>query len=217
MWPAASIAADNAVPQSGRAQLLDTAFPRNFGGGRLDGSTAFSKDGEKIHSHFFGQSSFAEYMLCHQRSVVKVPKDIPLEKLAPLGCGITTGAGTVLNTFQLKAGESFVVFGAGAVGLAAILAAKALGASVIIAVGRNVTKMNMAKEFGATHILDGNHANTAEEVRQILPGGMRYALDTTGNPKIIEKAIACLGTVAKPHFAACRSRPSQFPSISSIS
>jgi aryl-alcohol dehydrogenase len=171
------------------------AFPRNFGGSRLDGSTAFSKDGEKIHSNFFGQSSFAEYTICHHRSVVKVPKEIPLQVLAPLGCGIATGAGAVMNVFKLKQGQSMVVFGAGAVGLAAILAARALGASAIIAVGRNKLKMDLAKQFGATHIIDGNHPNVPEAVKAIVPGGARYALDTTAVPRIIENAFASLGTL----------------------
>jgi aryl-alcohol dehydrogenase len=179
--------------KDGSPAYCDQAFPRNFGGSRMDGSTAFSKDGEKIHSNFFGQSSFAEYTICHHRSVVKVPKEIPFEVLAPLGCGLTTGAGAVFNVFGMKKGQTMVVFGAGAVGLAAILAARAVGADTIIAVGRNKVKMDMARAFGATHIIDGNHPNVPEAVKAIVPGGVRYALDTTGVPRIIENAWACLG------------------------
>ena len=111
----------------GRPSYCTTFFERNFGGQRMDGSTALDKDGQALHSHFFGQSSFATYALASQNSVVKVPQDAPLESLGPLGCGVQTGAGAVLNSLKPEPGSSIAVFGTGAVGISAIMAAVAAG------------------------------------------------------------------------------------------
>lgn len=177
---------------AGAPSYCAKSFELNFCGGRLDGSSALSKGEEKIHSHFFGQSVFSEYAVCNERNAVRVDKDLPFEVLAPLGCGIVTGAGTVMNVFRMKKGQSIVVFGAGAVGLAVILAARALGAGPIIAVGRNQLKMNMAREFGATHLVEGSSEAVAM-VKQILPGGADFTVDTTASTVVIERAVACLG------------------------
>src|SRR5207245_10174364 len=91
-------------------------------------------DGEKVHDHFFGQSSFATYALANERNVVKVSRDVPLERLGPLGCGIQTGAGAVINALNVRPGTSFASFGAGAVGCSAISAARAGGATTILAI-----------------------------------------------------------------------------------
>src|SRR5690606_6354593 len=112
----------------------DTAMPRIFGGGRLDRSVALSAGDEPIHSHFFGQSSFASHAIVPERTAVKVASDLPLISLAPLGCGIITGAGTVLNSVALQSGQSIAIFGTGAVGLSAVMAARLAGATNIIAI-----------------------------------------------------------------------------------
>ena len=112
-------------------------FSYNFAAQRPDGSTALSQDGQPIHSHFFGQSSFATYALCLERNVVKVPHDAPLELLGPLACGVQTGAGAVINALRVGAGRSIAVFGTGSVGLSAIIAARLVGAAVIIGVDLN--------------------------------------------------------------------------------
>lgn len=95
-------------------------YNSNFSGARLDGSSAFKQGETKVHGHFFGQSSFATYALASERNIVKVPKDVPLELLGPLGCGVQTGAGSVLNSLNPEVGSSIAVFGADSVGLSAV-------------------------------------------------------------------------------------------------
>jgi len=129
---------------------------RNFGASRPDGSTAFSTNGEKIHSHFFGQSSFSTHVVTPIRNVVKAPSDIALDILAPLGCGIQTGAGSILNELNVKTGSVVLVLGAGAVGMSAIMAARIAGAQTIIALDLSVTRLALAKELGASHCLLGD-------------------------------------------------------------
>ena len=101
-------------------------FGCNFGGTRADGSATVHHHGVPIFGNFFGQSSFAAYALANEANTVKVPKEAPIELLGPLGCGIQTGAGAVLNTFKPDAGSSIAVFGCGSVGLSAIMAANAV-------------------------------------------------------------------------------------------
>ena len=112
-----------------------TFFEHNFAAARPeDGSSALSRDGELIHAHFFGQSSFATHSVARERNIVALDESIPFEIAAPFGCGIQTGAGAVLNVFRPPAGSSLVVFGAGAVGLSAVMAAAIAGCTTIVAV-----------------------------------------------------------------------------------
>jgi D-arabinose 1-dehydrogenase-like Zn-dependent alcohol dehydrogenase len=118
---------------SGHSPYCDRAGEANFGGARLDGTNGVHRHrgaaiAGDVHGHFFGQSSFATYALTTERNTVKVPDGIPLEILAPLGCGLQTGAGAVLNTFRMSPRESIAVFGTGAVGLAAVMAARVAAA-----------------------------------------------------------------------------------------
>src|SRR6202158_3317508 len=107
---------------SGRMANCEKTFPLSFGGARLDGSTAtLDAHGEKVHDHFFGQSSFATYALANERHVVRVSLDVPLERLGPLGCGIQTGAGAVMNALKVRPGTSFASFSAGAVRCSALM------------------------------------------------------------------------------------------------
>src|SRR5205807_9187908 len=140
----------------GRYSYYERGFEANFGGTRLDGSNSLSRNGAGpgVHGHFFGQSSFATHSLATERNVVKVPRDVPLELLGPLGCGLQTGAGAVLNSLRVPAQASLAVFGTGAVGLAAIMAAKIAGAHPIIAVDVNPKRLELARELGASHVLD---------------------------------------------------------------
>src|SRR4030095_6713184 len=96
--------------------------------------TALSQHGERLAGHFFGQSSFATYALAEERSAVHVPDDVPLDVVAPMGCGIITGAGSVFYSFAVRPGQSIAVFGAGSVGLSAIMAARLCGADHILAI-----------------------------------------------------------------------------------
>lgn len=166
---------------------------RNFGRARLDGSTAFRLDGEPVGSHFFGQSSFASMTNAAVASVVKVDHDLPLELLAPLGCGIMTGAGAVLNALRSQPGSAFAVFGAGAVGLAAVLAAVLAGCSTIIAVDRSRERLELALELGATHTFEAGDEDIEARIRAITGDGVDGALDTTGAPAVFTTMLRSLG------------------------
>jgi aryl-alcohol dehydrogenase len=176
----------------GVAGYCEKFMPLNFGGSRMDGSTPLRKNGEVVHGNFFGQSSFAEYAICNVHNAVRVPKELAFELLAPLGCGIITGAGAVMNAFRLQPGQSIAVFGVGSVGLSAIMAARASGASAIIAVDVLESRLQLAKELGATDVVNGSQSNSEEAIKAIVPSGVRYALDTTGRPSVIQTAVACL-------------------------
>ncbi len=166
----------------------------NFGGRRADGSTAFSDDSGPISSHFFGQSSFAAHTNAPERSVVKVDADLPLELLGPLGCGIQTGAGAVLNSLEVPTGSTFAVFGTGAVGSSAILAAVVAGCTTIIAVDNVGSRLDLAKELGATHVINSGTQDVAAEVERITRGrGIDNAVDTTGVPAVLRQAADVLG------------------------
>ena len=124
-----------------------TFFPGNFSGARLDGSTTMRKGSEIIHGSFFSQSSFASHSLANERNVVKVDADLPLEMLGPLGCGIQTGAGGVINSLKARPGTSIAVFGAGSVGVSAIMAAVVSGCTTIIAVDVNDGRLEDGQEL----------------------------------------------------------------------
>lgn len=171
------------------------SFPAlNFGGGRADGSTSLSDANGAIASNFFGQSSFASHAVTMERNVVKVDADIPLEWLGPLGCGIQTGAGAVINALRARAGSSILIIGGGSVGLSAVMAAKIRQCSTIILVERHAARRALGQEFGATHIIDGGNADgVVAAVRAIAPTGVDQALDTTGIPALLDAAMQCLG------------------------
>ena len=167
-------------------------FAQNFGGARPDGSTGISKGDDAVHSHFFGQSSFAGYALAAERSVVRVREDVPLELLGPLGCGIQTGAGGVLNTLHPEAGTSIAVFGAGAVGISAIMAAVVTGCATIIGIDVKDNRLELARELGATHTINGGEADAVEEIGNITGGGADYTLETTAVPELLSQAVQAL-------------------------
>lgn len=175
-----------------RTSYCTDFFGRNFGGSRPDGSTALESSVGPVHSHFFGQSSFATHALCRERNVIRVPTDVPLDLLGPLACGIQTGAGAVINALAVGSGSSIIVVGAGSVGLSAVMAARLVGATVIVAVDLNEDRLLLAQELGATHIFNPQTDNVAEGVRTICPLGADYALETTGSAEVIRSAIEML-------------------------
>jgi aryl-alcohol dehydrogenase len=169
------------------------SFPAlNFGGRRPDGSTSLRDGDTAVSSHFFGQSSFATHANVAERSVVKVPASAPLEILGPLGCGLSTGAGTVLNVLKPEAGSSIVIFGAGAVGSAGLLAAVVAGCSTIIMVDVIPRRLEWALQLGATHVVNGRDQDAVAAVRLITGGGAQFALDTTGNKVVFRQMIDSL-------------------------
>jgi aryl-alcohol dehydrogenase len=145
-----------------------------------------------LNDRFFGQSSFATYAIATERNIVKVPKDAPLELLGPLGCGIQTGAGAVLNVLGVGPGDSFAAFGSGAVGLAAIMAARLAGATTIIAVDLVQSRLDLALELGATHAIDATSGDVVARIRDITGGGVQFSLDCTGKAAVIRTAVDSL-------------------------
>ena len=164
----------------------------NFGGVRSDDSSPLSKDGTPLFGAFFNQSSFATYAIASERNAVKVPKDVPLEILGPLGCGVQTGAGTVLNALRVTAGTSIAVFGTGAVGLSTIMAAVVAGCTTIIGVDIIPGRLEFARELGATHIINAAEKNSVEEIQRITGLGVNYSIETTGVPAVYRQAIESL-------------------------
>lgn len=178
---------------TGHPQYCVDFYAYNFGGTRPDGSVAFTQDGQAISSNFFGQSSFASYTNVRARNAVKVADDAPLELLGPLGCGIMTGSGAVLNVLKPGPGESIAIFGTGAVGLAGMLAAIAAGATTIIMVDIVPSRLEFAKELGATHVVNSREDDAVERIREITGGrGVSYALDTTGVPPVFSQMTKSL-------------------------
>lgn len=169
-------------------------FPNNWSGRRADGSPSMTLTGEPMNANFFGQSAFATHAIAHERNVARVPDSaagIPLERLAPIGCGLMTGAGAVLRSMKVRAGLPLVVFGAGTVGMAAIMAAKIAGADPIIAVDVNDTRLALATELGATHAFNAKN-DAGARIRELCPAGVGYAFDTTGINSVIEQAWGLL-------------------------
>lgn len=182
---------------AGQPAYCDHFTPLNFGGARADGSKALSDEASAIGSHFFGQSSFASHALVSAKNVVKVEADAPLELLGPLGCGIMTGAGAILNALEVAEGQVVLISGGGPVGLSAIMAAKAANASRIILVDPLESRRAIALELGASDAIDPNKASVSEQVRTIVPEGVDRALDTSGAVPAIEAMIGCLAPRAK--------------------
>jgi len=162
---------------SGLPAYCHSWFPLQFSGSRTDGSITMKRGKENIHGSFFGQSSFASHALMTERNVVKVGKDMPLEKLAPLGCGVQTGAGGVMKSLKVAPGSAIAVFGMGSVGLSAVMAAYAVGATTIIAVDVNPTRLRMAKKLGATHLVHSKKVNPIEEIQKITGNGASIPLN----------------------------------------
>jgi aryl-alcohol dehydrogenase len=180
--------------RSGKIGYCNGMFMHNFSGGRPDGSSPLSKDGERINGYFFSQSTFATHALATENNIVKVGSDIPLELLGPLGCGVQTGAGAVMNALAPKAGSSIVVFGVGTVGISAIMGAHVCGCSKIIAVDINDERLELAKTFGATHGINGKTTDAVKAILDITGGGADFSIEAIGNPMVLRQAVDCLST-----------------------
>lgn len=176
--------------RNGRPMDCLRFYEANFGFKRLDGTNALQRSG--VYGHFFGQSSFATHSLATERNLVKVPKNLPLEVLAPLGCGIQTGAGAVMNSLDVRAGASIAIFGTGAVGLAAVMAARIMQADPVICIDINPMRLELALELGATHTINNRHDDITSGIKAITGGGVDYVLEITGDPGMLQLAIDAL-------------------------
>lgn len=165
----------------------------NFLGQRHDGSTAWTGANGPVRHAFFGQSSFATRSVCREQNVIKLDTDEDLELMGPLGCGLQTGAGAVLNVLKPEPQESIAIFGAGSVGLAAVMAAKALGVSCIVAVDIKDSRLEMARSLGATHTVNPVAVDDlVSAVKSCANPGMHYSLDTTANMNVLRQATEVL-------------------------
>jgi len=164
----------------------------NMSGKRVDGSTGLTGETGQLAGNFFGQSSFATHCLTYERNVVKVPESIPLELAGPLGCGIQTGAGAILNSLNAEPGTAVMICGGGPVGQSAVMAAKIRGCRTIILVEPQASRRDFALEHGATHAIDPAAGDVKVAVKEIVPEGLEYAFDTTGIESVIADAAACL-------------------------
>ncbi|MDN5937944.1 MAG: NAD(P)-dependent alcohol dehydrogenase [Salinisphaera sp.] len=168
-------------------------YPRNVSGVRMeDGSSPISDHNGAVHGMFFGQSSFATHAIARQCNAVVVDKDLPLEKLGPLGCGIQTGAGSVVNSIGIGAGESLALFGGGAVGLSGLLGARAVGAGDVVVVEPRESRRELAMELGAALTIDPTACDDVTAKIKEEMGGVNHAFDTTGIPDVIRAAGLCL-------------------------
>jgi aryl-alcohol dehydrogenase len=161
--------------------------------GELRGTTAYSRNGQPLNGHFFGQSSFGTYSIASADAVVKVSPDVALDLLGPLACGIATGAGAVLNEARPRLGDSVLIVGVGAVGLAAIMAARNSGVTKVLAADVHDSRLKLAEEFGATHTINSRSTDIVERVRKITGSTVDFAFDCTGVIPVIEKVAETVG------------------------
>lgn len=170
----------------------------NTSGGRSDFTSALSVNGERVMGSFFGQSSFATHALVPARCVVVVDDSVDLVATAPFGCGVQTGAGAVANVMKPGPEDSIAIFGVGGVGMAALMAARAIGVGTIVAVDLSADRLAVAKELGADVTIDGAAEDVVAQVIAATNGGANFALDTTALNAVIAKgleALAPMGTL----------------------
>jgi aryl-alcohol dehydrogenase len=164
-----------------------------LGGAREDGSATLRRADDPIGGRFFGQSAFAQHALADERSVVRLHGDADLAMLAPLGCGVQTGVGAVWNVLDPAPRSTLAVYGAGAVGLASVLAAGRLPLRAVVAVDVVPERLELAQELGATHVIDARSTDTAARITEITEGaGVDAAVETTGNTGVLRPAMGCL-------------------------
>ena len=159
---------------------------------RAKGEPSRLKEGESDMNQFLNLSSFAEYMLIHEHACTAIRKDMPLDRAALIGCSVTTGVGAVIHTSNVRPGETVAVIGCGGVGLAAINGAAIAGAGRIIAIDTQGSKLNLAKEFGATDVIDANDGDPVKQVIELTKGGVHHSFEAIGLKATAEQAFKML-------------------------
>tara|TARA_B110000259_G_C14034001_1_gene408179 strand:- start:8256 stop:9365 length:1110 start_codon:yes stop_codon:yes gene_type:complete len=178
--------------KSGKTNLCQKIRDTQGKGLMPDGTSRFSKDGKPIF-HYMGTSTFAEYSVIAEISLVKINKDAPLDKVCLLGCGVTTGIGAVLNTAKVEENSTIAVFGLGGIGLSVIQGAVMAKAKRIIAIDINENKFEIAKKFGATDFVNPKSSNKPiqEIIVQMTNGGVDYSFECIGNVNLMNAALQC--------------------------
>lgn len=151
-----------------------------------------SRNGESLFQGF-GLGGFAERALIHENQLALIPRELPFAQAALLGCGVVTGAGAVLNSANVGAGDTVVIFGAGGVGLNAVSGARIAGASRIVVVDIQPKRLDEARRFGATDVIDSTKTKPVEAVRDLLPEGADHVFDFVGLKSVAEQGLAMLG------------------------
>jgi len=178
---------------SGRTNLCSALLATQGQGLMPDGTSRLSYKGKMLH-HYMGTSTFAEYSVVPEVALAKVRKDAPLDKVCLLGCGITTGIGAVLNTAKVHAGASVAVFGLGGIGVSVVQGAALAGAARIIGIDTNPAKFPLAKQFGATDVVDASKialANLGQAIVDMTDGGVDFSFECIGNVAVMNQALIC--------------------------
>ncbi len=178
--------------KSGKTNLCQAIRATQGRGLMPDGTTRFSKNGIPIY-HYMGTSTFSEYTVIPEISLAKISKEAPLEKVCLLGCGVTTGMGAVSNTAKVKAGDTVAVFGLGGIGLAVIIGAVKARAERIIAIDINSDKFEIARQLGATDVVNPkDYARPIQEVIiEMTGGGVDFSFECIGDVKVMRSALEC--------------------------
>ncbi|RKF17418.1 S-(hydroxymethyl)glutathione dehydrogenase/class III alcohol dehydrogenase [Alginatibacterium sediminis] len=177
---------------SGKTNLCQAVRETQGKGLMPDGTTRFYIDGQPIY-HYMGCSTFSEYTVLPEISLAKVNKEAPLEEVCLLGCGVTTGMGAVLNTAKVQAGDTVAIFGLGGIGLSAIIGARMAGASRIIGIDINESKFDLAKQLGATDVINPQKVDLPiqEHIVALTDGGVDYSFECIGNVDVMRQALEC--------------------------
>ncbi|NTS78105.1 S-(hydroxymethyl)glutathione dehydrogenase/class III alcohol dehydrogenase [Catenovulum sp. SM1970] len=179
--------------KSGKTNLCQAVRATQGKGLMPDGTSRFSTpDGQPIF-HYMGCSTFSEYTVLPEISLAKVNKQAPLEEVCLLGCGVTTGMGAVLNTAKVEKGDTVAIFGLGGIGLSAIIGARMAGASRIIGIDINESKFDLAKQLGATDVINPNHHDQPiqDVIVEMTDGGVDYSFECIGNVNVMRQALEC--------------------------
>ncbi len=177
---------------SGKTNLCSSVRATQGKGVMPDGTSRFSYQGKPVY-HYMGCSTFSEYTVLPEVSLAKIPKEAPLDKVCLLGCGVTTGIGAVLNTAKVEEGDTVAIFGLGGIGLAAIIGATMAKASRIIAVDINPGKFDIAKQLGATDVVNPKDFDKPiqEVIVEMTDGGVDYSFECIGNVDVMRSALEC--------------------------
>ncbi len=177
---------------SGKTNLCQAVRATQGKGLMPDGTSRFSINGEPIY-HYMGCSTFSEYTVLPEISLAKVNKTAPLEEVCLLGCGVTTGMGAVLKTAKVQQGDTVAIFGLGGIGLSAVIGARMAGAGRIIGVDINESKFDLAKELGATDVVNPQHYDKPiqDVIIEMTDGGVDYSFECIGNVNVMRSALEC--------------------------
>ena len=177
---------------SGKTNLCQKIRNTQGRGLMPDGTTRFSKDGKPIF-HYMGTSTFSEYTVVPEIALAKINPAAPLEEVCLLGCGVTTGMGAVINTAKVKPGDTVAIFGLGGIGLSAVIGARMAGAARIIGIDINTSKFGLAKQLGATDLINPSELSRSiqEEIIAMTDGGVDFSFECIGNVNVMRQALEC--------------------------